>query len=821
MATENEFRAKQLLDTLYGPVGLNERKRMESTCCGADGNACDATAALDDSETLQNQRGAQREYLSPLAGTIATASDIEKRGTQALVCWGRVWVYSQGIALHQMARTENCRAHDLANWLLQEALKVRDQSDETPKRFRGWHFSQSTSHGDGFKDPRLVTGANAWALNGIAKYIASNIFRALAPSKQNAYRQLYRSMLNWMLPHQSQRTGLFTSGMTPNILAALSSLSDQVVVDITKYLTSTNFLPHGTLSREFVEHQSKLYNPLLNLLGYEESDAYGDFKDSIYPNLALEKANNTVTEHNLDMMALFNFALNGENHQQLELPDNLRNRVKASEDQLYNGLFTHLYSDLKETIITGLDVQTGLDDKIKPSVHSAVDNGSWLALHANYDQLTEDRLEKTAKSLLYTCQIFGKYMSVDGKQYLGTHYFEDSFSDPYIERAQPGSQSKIFHIEATTGVILGLKKFVEKVREKNLPLRKAYTDCFHSLAESFWANIDRFVEDQGFVYGSGSIGDLFEKLESSTTATWYIDTTDQFRDYPLGQIGSNNSCECLVPQVNGFSNVVWLKVSTEGNVIIANIHGRISGLDWRDNASNSYRVRISYRTDSDYIQNQRDENGGLTRDYVEIDRNALDEGVFSGEIRIHNSLVPTDPGPIPNGTQILKLFVYREGQVDDRIYTTQFVVGGYSGSWKATAGPEPHSLTGLYEANWGGSPIRFEGKIVGLDAAKDYHVKLWFRTNRNHAQMLRDTNGDYIPYRVQHLNDGFGQFDGRLWLHHSLKIDPAEVEPNEQILTAEIFESGSSGQAIYETQFQITSFSGQWQFATNELHGVV
>ena len=417
---------------------------------------------------------------------------------RSLTKYGRVWVYSQGIALHQAARKNNPKAHEFARWLDENVVKVTPQG-ESQEQHGGWNFSKNTPAGiedDKFTDPRLVTGASAWALNGIAKYITAEIFTDLTADEQQKYKNLYAGVLDGLLFHQSEVTGLFSAGWTIYVLQNIQE-----------------------------DPEKRTYNELIDtVLGYpfDDVEAYKELKDN-HPKLVERvKAKNVVTEHNLDMLAVLNFAIG--NFSTLGLSATRQQELIEKRNDLRHGIFTLLYNEAEAHFITGRS-QEGV-----PSIHSAIDNASWLALSANLlpeaqDGLQATQVEKLARGLLFTVTNFVKDLDYKGTKYHGAHYFLEDFEDPYILKVD--RQGEVYHIEATTGLILGLSKFCDAYPDHK------YTPFFRYEADIMWRVMQCFVNKHSFLYSTQVIKDLFEILESATTATWYIDTCDYFAEHAI------------------------------------------------------------------------------------------------------------------------------------------------------------------------------------------------------------------------------------------------------------------------------------------------
>ncbi len=286
------------------------------------------------------------------------------------------------------------------------------------------------------------------------------------------------------------------------------------------------------------------------------------------------EATNIVTEHNLDVLSVLNHALNHQEALSLQEPGRPElSTIRAWRDELRAGIFHVLWDDVEDHWRHDLEnaalsegagarkrteiqaalvrgdwgrVATGgvlasesehkeavdavlIDDGffrgrftvIPNRRHTAIDNCSWLSLSVDFDDLTNvDEVEQLARCLEFTTLAFAKDIEFEGQRYYGAHYFFDGFEDKYIEGTSRQEQS--FHLEATTGLILGLLAFVEAHPEH--PKR----DFFVREAYALWAGVQAFVLDHGFPYSSQRIINLSTLLTSSTALIWFIDVYEHF-----------------------------------------------------------------------------------------------------------------------------------------------------------------------------------------------------------------------------------------------------------------------------------------------------
>ncbi len=421
---------------------------------------------------------------------------------------------------------------------------------------KGWPFSRNTK-GDTWKDARLVTGANAWAIYGLGVFVAERTQDVPSEQARNALKSCYLDGIEGLLEHRralGDGMSLVTAGWTTTGLVHARSPQS---LDPT--------LPAYPKDSE----ERWAYYDVLDAIGYDafpsEEDQWPQIRTyrlvpGAEPNAkvygrtitvrpsdwaALRRrvaAQNVVTEHNLDVLAVLNYALTVQDKvgpNDTDARAKWAFQLKEWRDSLQKGIFELLWDDqtwsddlhesqsaLKDAplgrIVTGgtLDQTTSADFPLfAPSSHSAIDNCSWLALSVDPDHLGTTYRTRLAQCLQYTLLVFAKDLPFAGKNYYGTHYFKNNFKDPYIEESP--LQEKSYHLEATGGLVLGLIRFAD-----------AWPD--HPRAEHFrrealrlWAGMQDFVTDWGFLYSSQRIHNLSTRLASSTAMIWFIDVDQE------------------------------------------------------------------------------------------------------------------------------------------------------------------------------------------------------------------------------------------------------------------------------------------------------
>ncbi len=402
------------------------------------------------------------------AATRALNSELfdrpEYRDARHLSGFERVWVYTQGIALAQLSRSpgsEEIRsARALARTLC--GTLVGGASSKL-----GWPFSWNTE-GDDWQDARLVTGANACAVHGLGRFITSSAFETL-PSEEakGSFRRCYRDALMSLSDHRRRLTledgravTLMTAGWTAAGLknaakpsrimtAAGTPVTDDPslrfgyysVLDAIGYDTYSENPPKIKTCQEAAGIDC--YAEPLNGSAWRESE----ITEAVWRALKRrQKADNVVTEHNLDVLAVLNHAL-GHRHAL-----GLKNRpeLEVWRDELRDGIFYALWDDEgyqdefraelasmadqtdKGTSMTKAEIarqhkrirwmQNALEEKplgrvitggrlqedaegaltLVPSRHSAIDNCSWLALSVDYQALAAHAAAKSGECVYRT-----------------------------------------------------------------------------------------------------------------------------------------------------------------------------------------------------------------------------------------------------------------------------------------------------------------------------------------------------------------------------------------------------------------------------------
>ncbi len=523
--------------------------------------------ATDPSQWVQTEYAPSTPSQTRAPGASEQPSDsaYEDQGNRldgvVLAGFERAWVYTQGIALARSVREqEHQKAEGMARWLCSPK-----NTEWAQDKLLGWPFSQNTKN-DTWKDARLVTGATAWALHGLGTFLVTDTFLALNHTSQNELRRCYRGALRGLKDHRIAirlRDRTITSGCSaPEDCAYLMTAG-----------WTTEGLQHAHEPkvlglRTEDPNEGWFYYDVLDALGYKDFDpsrppsirrtqpGTGDPIDDQRFNLtakaflALKKrtrAQNVVTEHNLDVLSVLNHSLGHLDQLWPEASPQEREarriQLKAWRDGVQRGIFELLWDAPAETFTTekkapnpcrtevktitmkGRVITGGTfseDGRFVAHPEVAIDNCSWLSLSVNHLNLPPEHRTKLSTCLAYAIDKFADTMPVGDRNqcYYGAHYFPNSFRDPYINPSD--HQEVSYHLEATTGLILGLHRFYEAHPAQGRALK--------THAEALWAGVQDFVRDHSFMYSSQRIQDLSTRLASSTAAIWYLDTYDALED---------------------------------------------------------------------------------------------------------------------------------------------------------------------------------------------------------------------------------------------------------------------------------------------------
>ncbi len=294
----------------------------------------------------------------PLNPTGLGPSDF--RDAIYLAGFERVWVYTQGIALAQYARQTGPdfqhHAQGIARMLCEKAV-----SDPESSNLAGWPFSWNTKDDD-WKDARLVTGATAWAIHGLGLFITSDAYQNIeSPQEKQQLLDCYHRSLFGLETHRrhvelndKKVVSLMSAGWT--------------TVGLQNVQTPWNIETKGGVPLSHDERERWSYYSVLDAIGYEVFDdtltirycVEDDGNDCYAQDPSSEawqtreitsdewdalrhraRANNVVTEHNLDVLSVLNHALN--HAQELRLPKT--NDIETWRNELRDGIFFGLWDD--------------------------------------------------------------------------------------------------------------------------------------------------------------------------------------------------------------------------------------------------------------------------------------------------------------------------------------------------------------------------------------------------------------------------------------------------------------------------------------------
>ncbi len=554
----NYEKAKWLRDTLWKDGPLTPEGRPT-------GYQVEYQAVRDDARTEDQ------------AAKWLADSEGKTQDSSFLAQYERVWAYTQGIALAQYAKRGtqkfDQRAQALARYVCAHA--VRDSGDgKQASVIRGWPFSWNTKD-DTWKDARLVTGATAWVVHGLGVFLVSDALPSLPEEEQKVLRGCYQEALWGLRAHQ--RSIVLEDGRHASLVSAGWTTAGLSHARSPWQLMGQDGKPMALDG----EHWD--YYDILDAIGYDTFDPdrevriarawerpfpiAGDLTVGLSPKVLTEpeigilkqarRAENIVTEHNLDVLSVLNHAL--EHAPSLGLGDETAELV-AWRDGLRRGIFGGLFdrddhrwrqdlegaleqahtnptkqAEIKQAlwreawgrVSTGGGLRPAPEHAhafhFVPSKHTAIDNCSWLSLSVDYKTLTDsEHIDALARCLEFTALAFGKDIRFGKNTYYGAHYFFDGFEDPYIQATNRQEQS--FHLEATAGLVMGLLAFVE-----HHPKHHKST-FFEREAHRLWGGVQAFVIDHDFPYSSQRILDLSTLLNSSTALIWFIDAYENLNE---------------------------------------------------------------------------------------------------------------------------------------------------------------------------------------------------------------------------------------------------------------------------------------------------
>ncbi len=439
----------------------------------------------------------------------------------------RVWAYTQGITLAQLTRQHDPKAGPLAHALCDEESPGIERGEFNGQPVvKGWHFSWNTER-DKFKDFRLVTGATAWTIHGLGIYLAAQVERhGQVPPADQPVAECYGQAIRGLAQHRKTVTKgnlsgeLMTAGWTALGLVMADSPSR---LDLTED-EEEHWPYYGILDAIGDAYNAEKPAPITPYKWVNDAKVFLDpitLSEAQYDALRVEtQAANTVTEHNLDVLSVLNHAIKHADDLGLD-----KTELTSWRNDLRDAIFTLLWDPQQKRIVTGGDInELG---ELLASTHSAIDNCSWLALSVDYQTLPQEHALKLGECLQFTRDNFVRPLDFLGKTYYGTHYFKNDFRDPYIEESQ--LQEDTYHLEATAGMILGLLYFADNNPEHT----KA--NFYRSEAAKMWADMQIFVQDNGFPYASERIQDLSTLLESSTAIVWFMDVYDYYHSQYTNQ----------------------------------------------------------------------------------------------------------------------------------------------------------------------------------------------------------------------------------------------------------------------------------------------
>lgn len=403
-----------------------------------------------------------------------------------LVIYRRVWVSDAGAALSFAVQNNDPTAHARALWLRRNGQYTRYPENPGKSVFAGWPFSSNQKqYGDNWTDCRFVTGANACALMGLANYITAYYMELSDPLKAE-YQKFYADALSgilYLIETSGPNEGLVTAGWSLNVLEEFSK---------------TNYS----------------YNKILDMLGYGPREIEG-FNDPI----KRVRVRHVVTEHCIRVLTILNYSLIHYDRLFEENSPISYDKLESVRTNLQQSIFNKLYDKSKCSFIAGR-LSSG-----EPNTHSYICDSSQLSMSLRFSKLNKEQVKALSDSLVYTINNFTKDFEIQGESYFGACHYEEGFDDAHAEKSYGHSDE--LQVEAVCVLVCGLIEFAKIFPEDpNVPL-------FRNTAERLWKDLQRFVNDNGFVYSSNALKDQSTSglVEASSSAIWYLTAIKSFEEY--------------------------------------------------------------------------------------------------------------------------------------------------------------------------------------------------------------------------------------------------------------------------------------------------
>ncbi len=256
----------------------------------------------------------------------------EARDALYLAKFGRVWAYTQGITLAQLATSPQDYTRQtlgLARFVCHHAVR-----ENGTQKILGWPFSWNTD-GDNWQDARLVTGATAWVIHGLGVFLSSSAYEQASSEEQRVFKACYQDALVGLKDHRRRLTvggaetaSLMTAGWSTQGLEHAGSPH--------RLAKTPGLTPHLALAWDFGPQDALSYYSVLDAIGYDtfaptelrvcrslagHSCQNGPSSGGGWQKYPLEAegvwtvlktrvaASNVVTEHNLDVLSVLNHAL--------------------------------------------------------------------------------------------------------------------------------------------------------------------------------------------------------------------------------------------------------------------------------------------------------------------------------------------------------------------------------------------------------------------------------------------------------------------------------------------------------------------------------
>ncbi len=548
----------------------------------------DASSAYQvEYEVAQTDANTRANAARWLAHDRADGGDQDSR---YLAQFQRVWAYTQGIALAQLAREPNREpdAIALARYLCRHAQAGTHNGAPIIK---GWPFSWNTQ-GDDWKDARLVTGATSWVVHGLGVFLTSSALDDTPQATQTKIRTCYQQALDGLRIHRLAGTteegvsvSLMTAGLTtrgldmaasPWTLEGPDGTPMAPVGESWDYYDVLDALGYDRFDEEQAPHigrthvsQESKAQPVLPPKVLTE-DEFRILKEEV-------RAKNVVTEHNLDVLSVLNHAIDHADTLGVD-----RSSLEIWRNEVRNGIFEVLFDtdetlwrrDLEEALAANQNLpqrQQEIRNALAETAWGRIATGGFVRFEEDSKRATPDGASRDGRTQRIWPQetpgsdrawVFHRsaHVAIDNCSWLSLSVDYEDLTDPQMVDGL--ARCLVFTTLAfAKNISFGEKEYygthyffdgfedryiaASDQQERSFHLEAttglilallAFAEAhphhkdasfFRSEARALWSGVQDFVADHGFPYSSQRIQDLSTLLTSSTALIWFIDVYDR------------------------------------------------------------------------------------------------------------------------------------------------------------------------------------------------------------------------------------------------------------------------------------------------------